>query len=115
MEPKEYVAHDGALGLADLVARGEVSLDEVLEAALAAIDAHNPGLNAVIARRDETRHRGGRGRAARRTAAWRAVLDQGPERARRRLADHQRGAAVRGRGRDAGQRVRWRRSGTPAW
>ena len=114
MEPKEYVAHD-ALGLADLVARGEVSLDEVLEAALAAIDAHNPGLNAVIARRDERGTRGGRGRAARRTAAWRAVLDQGPERARRRLADHQRGAAVRRHGRDRGTASSWRGSGAPAW
>ena len=52
MEPSEYVAQD-ALGLAELVARGEVSALEVLEAALAAIDASNPDLNAVIARRDD--------------------------------------------------------------
>ena len=52
MEPSEYVAQD-ALGLAELVAHGEVSALEVLEAALAAIDASNPDLNAVIARRDD--------------------------------------------------------------
>jgi Asp-tRNA(Asn)/Glu-tRNA(Gln) amidotransferase A subunit family amidase len=52
MEPREYVERD-ALGLADLVTRGDVSPAEVLEAALGAIDAHNPALNAVIARRDD--------------------------------------------------------------
>jgi Asp-tRNA(Asn)/Glu-tRNA(Gln) amidotransferase A subunit family amidase len=52
MDAHEYVAHD-AVGLAELVTRGEVSAAEVLEAALAAIDARNPELNAVIARRDD--------------------------------------------------------------
>jgi Asp-tRNA(Asn)/Glu-tRNA(Gln) amidotransferase A subunit family amidase len=52
MNPSEYVEQD-ALGLAHLVACGEVSPAEVLDAALAVIDARNPGLNAVIARRDD--------------------------------------------------------------
>jgi Asp-tRNA(Asn)/Glu-tRNA(Gln) amidotransferase A subunit family amidase len=52
MDPSEYVSYD-ALGLADVVARGKASPEEVLEVALATIDAVNPGLNAVIARRDD--------------------------------------------------------------
>jgi amidase len=52
MDGRAYAAHD-ALGLADLVARGEVSASEVLEASLAAIDDRNPEFNAVIARRDD--------------------------------------------------------------
>ena len=55
MEVREYVAHD-ATGLAELVARGEVSAAEVLEAALSAIDARDPGINAFVAR-DDTRAR----------------------------------------------------------
>ena len=47
----DYVRHDG-LGLAALVRRGEVSAAELLDAALARIDAVNPQLNAVIRRRD---------------------------------------------------------------
>ena len=52
MGPDEYVAHD-ALGLAALVASGDASAAEVLDAALAAIDARNPVLNAVVARCDD--------------------------------------------------------------
>jgi amidase len=48
----EYTRHDG-LGLAALVRSGAVSAAELLETALARIDAHNPALNAVIRRRDE--------------------------------------------------------------
>lgn len=44
---KEYVDHDG-LALADLIRRGEVTAKEVLEAAIARIEAFNPQLNAVI-------------------------------------------------------------------
>ena len=47
----DYVRHDG-LGLAALVRRGEVSAGELLETALARIDAVDPKLNAVIRRRD---------------------------------------------------------------
>jgi amidase len=47
----DYVRHDG-LALAALVRRGEVSAAELLETALARIDAVNPQLNAVIRRRD---------------------------------------------------------------
>ena len=47
MSYDEYVRFD-AVGLADLVRRGEVTPAELLETALAAIDALNPQLNAVI-------------------------------------------------------------------
>jgi amidase len=43
----DYEAHDG-LALAALVRRGEASESELLEAALARIDARNPALNAVV-------------------------------------------------------------------
>ena len=47
----DYARHDG-LGLAALVRSGVVSAAELLETALARIEAHNPALNAVI----RTRH-----------------------------------------------------------
>ena len=47
IRPDEYVRHDG-LGLAGLVKRGEVSPVELLDAAVARIEAHNPALNAVV-------------------------------------------------------------------
>jgi amidase len=50
MKTEEYCDHD-ALGLAHLVRRGEVSAAEVCDAAIARIEALNPTLNAVIARR----------------------------------------------------------------
>ena len=43
----EYHQYD-ALGLADLIRRGEISAGEVLEAAIDTIESHNPLLNAVI-------------------------------------------------------------------
>ncbi|MBM3658507.1 MAG: amidase [Actinobacteria bacterium] len=52
MRSDEYTAHD-ALGLAALVEAGEVTAAEVLDAALAAIDARNPELNAVVSRADD--------------------------------------------------------------
>jgi len=52
----EYAAHDG-LALAALVQRGEVSALELLETALARIDAVNPRINAVVRRRDEAARR----------------------------------------------------------
>jgi len=67
MEFPEYETHD-ALALAGLVARGEVSAAELVEAAIARIDARNPALNAVVARCDE--------RA--RQAAREVVPGQGP-------------------------------------
>lgn len=42
-----YEGHDG-LGLARLVRQGEVTAGELLEAALARIEQHNPQLNAVV-------------------------------------------------------------------
>ena len=50
MNLNEYADHDG-LGLAALIRRGEVSSSEVLEAAIARIEQHNPALNAVIRKR----------------------------------------------------------------
>jgi amidase len=58
----EYVEHD-AVGLARLIASGEITAAEVLEAAIARLDEVNPKLNAVVHRMDET---------ARRTVAERA-------------------------------------------
>jgi amidase len=46
----DYLRHD-ALGLADLVRRREVSAGELLDAAIARIEAHNPALNAVVRKR----------------------------------------------------------------
>ncbi len=43
----EYSDHDG-LGLAALVAKGEVSAPEVVEAAIERIERHNPAINAVV-------------------------------------------------------------------
>ncbi len=43
----DYVTHD-AVGLADLVARGEVSPSELLDAAIAEVERLNPALNAVV-------------------------------------------------------------------
>ena len=47
LSASEYARHDG-LGLAALVARGEVSPAELVEAAIAAIERHNAALNAVV-------------------------------------------------------------------
>jgi amidase len=47
MKPSEYASQDG-LGLAALVARGEVSPAELVESAIAAIERHNGELNAVV-------------------------------------------------------------------
>lgn len=48
---EDDVCHDG-IGLATLVRSGKVSAAELLEAAIARIEAHNPPLNAVT----RTRH-----------------------------------------------------------
>jgi len=56
----DYTGHDG-LGLAALVRSGQVSAAELLEAAFARIEAHNPALNAVI----RTRQAQARAEAAR--------------------------------------------------
>ena len=48
----EYDALDG-LGLAELVRTKQVSAGEVLDAALARVDARNPALNAVVRRLDD--------------------------------------------------------------
>lgn len=44
---KEYRNYD-AIGLADLIRNGDVEAREVMEAAIAAIEAQNPALNAVV-------------------------------------------------------------------
>jgi Asp-tRNA(Asn)/Glu-tRNA(Gln) amidotransferase A subunit family amidase len=43
----EYERYD-ALGLADLVRRGKVTALELLEAAIARVEARNPKINAVV-------------------------------------------------------------------
>ncbi len=48
----EYRSYDG-LGLAKLIAEGQVSAAEVLEAAIARAEAVNPRLNAIVTRMDE--------------------------------------------------------------
>ncbi|MBM3570710.1 MAG: amidase [Alphaproteobacteria bacterium] len=57
----DYEKYDG-LGLAELVKRGEVAAEELVEAAIERIEARNPALNAVIHRLYD------RGRAAARAA-----------------------------------------------
>ena len=47
LTPEEYAAHDG-VGLAGLMARGEVSVAEVTASARAAIDKANPDVRAII-------------------------------------------------------------------
>jgi amidase len=43
----DYSEYDG-LGLADLVAKKQVTPSELVEAAIARIEKHNPALNAVV-------------------------------------------------------------------
>jgi amidase/6-aminohexanoate-cyclic-dimer hydrolase len=52
----DYDAFD-ALGLAELVRRGEASPDELLDAALARTEAFNPRINAVVLVQEETARR----------------------------------------------------------
>jgi amidase len=56
----EYGEYDG-LGLAELVRRGEVSPAELVEAALERADRHDPVLNAIVHRADESARREARG------------------------------------------------------
>jgi amidase len=53
--------HLDALALAALVARGEVSAPELLEAALERADARNPALNAIVRRADDAARARARG------------------------------------------------------
>lgn len=52
MKADEYLSHD-AIGLAELIARREVTAEEVLEAAIAQVDARDPEINAFVARCDD--------------------------------------------------------------
>jgi amidase len=52
MKYDDYARHDG-LGLAELVRRREVSPAELLEVAIARMDATHPDINAVVCRLDE--------------------------------------------------------------
>jgi Asp-tRNA(Asn)/Glu-tRNA(Gln) amidotransferase A subunit family amidase len=52
MTRDDYTAHD-ALGLAELLRQGEASPAELVEAAIARIERHNPALNAVVLRQFE--------------------------------------------------------------
>jgi amidase len=62
----DFEKYDG-LGLADLVRRGEVKPEEVLEATLARIETRNPAVNAIVLRMDDQAR-----------AALRAGLPAGP-------------------------------------
>jgi amidase len=44
---QDYEQYDG-LGLAELVRQGDVNPEELLEAAITRIEAHDPTLNAVV-------------------------------------------------------------------
>ncbi len=48
----DYLSHD-AVGLADLVRRGEASESELVESALTLIERHNPTLNVITQRMDD--------------------------------------------------------------
>ena len=47
MKTEELERHDG-MGLAELIRRKEVSAAEVLDATIAAVEARNPEINAVV-------------------------------------------------------------------
>ena len=49
MKAQEFASHDG-LGLAALVKSGAVNATELLDAAVAQVEAHNPEINAVVCR-----------------------------------------------------------------
>ena len=49
MKTDELARHDG-MALAELIRRKEVSAAEVLDATIAAVEARNPEINAVICR-----------------------------------------------------------------
>jgi amidase len=61
MSSFEYAHHDG-LGLAALVARGEVSPAELVESAIACIERHNGALNAVVYKAYDEARRAAAGR-----------------------------------------------------
>ena len=52
MEPRDYLRHD-ALGLAELVASGDVTAAELLAAARARAEVVNPRVNAIVTRLDD--------------------------------------------------------------
>jgi amidase len=56
MDAAEYASHDG-VGLAELVAKGEVGAAELLEAAQRRADEVNPRINAVVIRMDDEARR----------------------------------------------------------
>ena len=87
-----------ATAQAELVRRGEVSPKELVEAAIAAIEAVNPQLDAVIRTRFDAGARRGRGRPARRPVPRRADPVQGPGLHGRGRADGVRPRAAARRG-----------------
>ena len=83
---KEYENYD-AKGLAELVAKGEVTPDEVLEAAIERVEARNPAINAVVCTMyDEARQAIADGLPAG-PFRGRALHDEGPGRLLQRRAD----------------------------
>jgi Asp-tRNA(Asn)/Glu-tRNA(Gln) amidotransferase A subunit family amidase len=77
---QEYERHD-ALGLAELVRKGAVSPEELLDAALARVSRHNPKLNAIVMASRSAR--GARSARGFRTAVRGVLPSEGPARAGR--------------------------------
>jgi Asp-tRNA(Asn)/Glu-tRNA(Gln) amidotransferase A subunit family amidase len=77
MRFEEYRKHD-AISLAGLIAKREVSAEEVLETAIARAEQVNPALNAIVHKQYEQGAPGGRGGASRRAAEGRALPYQRP-------------------------------------
>lgn len=74
---EEYVDRD-ALGLATLIRDGKVSAAEVVEAALARVDAVEPKINAIVARRDDVARAQAAGPQGKGPFSRRALRLQGP-------------------------------------
>ena len=85
MSLPDYSDYDG-LGLAELVARGEVTPLELVEAAIERIERHNPTLNAVVYKAYDEARAAATGPLPGRPVPRRAVPDQGSRRVGGRLA-----------------------------
>ena len=85
MEMPDYSDYDG-LGLAELVAKRRSRRSELVEAAIERIERHNPTLNAVVYKGYDDARARAKGDLPDGAVQGRAVPDQGPRHAGRRLA-----------------------------
>ena len=76
MRFEEYRKHD-AISLAGLIAKGQVSAEEVLETAIARAEQVNPAINAIVHKQYEQARQTVAG-ASRRATEGRALPYQGP-------------------------------------